>query len=74
MIGGLGAGEIIVIMMILILIFGAKRLPEIGKSLGEGIKNFRGAVTNQNNKAIEEENTNNSSNKDSFMLSSFPGI
>lgn len=61
MIGGLGAGEIIMIMFLLILIFGARRLPEIGKSLGEGIKNFKGAVTSSDEKSIDE---NSSSEKD----------
>ena len=36
----IGAGEIVVILLILALIFGAGRLPEIGANLGKGIKNF----------------------------------
>lgn len=38
---GLGPTEIIVIAVILIVLFGPKRLPELGSGLGEGIKNFR---------------------------------
>ncbi len=38
---GLGMGELLIILVIVIVIFGATRLPMIGKGLGEGIKNFR---------------------------------
>ena len=41
---GLGIGELIVILGICVLLFGATRLPQIGKGVGEGIKNFREAM------------------------------
>jgi sec-independent protein translocase protein TatA len=41
---GLGVGELLVILLIVIVIFGAQRLPQIGQGLGEGIKNFRSAL------------------------------
>jgi sec-independent protein translocase protein TatA len=41
---GFGATELLIIVVIFILIFGATRLPQIGRGLGEGIKNFRGAL------------------------------
>lgn len=41
---GLGIPEILLILAILVLIFGATRLPQIGEGLGKGIKNFRGAL------------------------------
>ena len=40
---GLGIPELLIILLIIILIFGANRLPEIGKGIGKGIKNFREA-------------------------------
>jgi sec-independent protein translocase protein TatA len=40
---GLGIPELIVILFIIILIFGASRLPEIGRGLGRGIRNFKEA-------------------------------
>ena len=40
---GLGIWELLVILVIVVLIFGATRLPQIGKGLGEGIRNFREA-------------------------------
>ena len=42
--GGLGMGEIILIFLVVLLLFGAKRLPEIGSSLGKGIREFKGSV------------------------------
>jgi sec-independent protein translocase protein TatA len=41
---GLGAGELLIVLGIVVLLFGATRLPQIGKGLGEGIRNFRGAM------------------------------
>ena len=43
-IGGFGMGELIVIFLVALLLFGAKRLPEIGSSLGKGIREFKGSV------------------------------
>lgn len=40
---GLGVPELIIILLIIILIFGASRLPEIGRGIGKGIKNFKEA-------------------------------
>ena len=37
---GLGVWELVVILMIVLLLFGVKRLPQLGSSLGQGIKNF----------------------------------
>jgi sec-independent protein translocase protein TatA len=44
MFGSLGFGEIVLILLIVILIFGTSRIPELGRGLGEGIKNFKKAV------------------------------
>ena len=41
---GLGVGEIILVLALLVLLFGAKRIPQIAKGLGEGIRNFRTSV------------------------------
>jgi sec-independent protein translocase protein TatA len=38
---GLGATELIIILVIVIVLFGGSRLPEIGKGIGEAIKNFK---------------------------------
>jgi sec-independent protein translocase protein TatA len=40
---GLGIPELIVILFLIVLIFGASRLPEIGRGIGKGIRNFKEA-------------------------------
>jgi len=42
---GLGLPEILVILALVVLIFGARRLPEVGAGLGKAIKNFKSGVT-----------------------------
>lgn len=42
--GNVGIWEVILILAILLLVFGAKRLPEIGSALGKGIREFKGSV------------------------------
>jgi len=41
---GLGVGEIVLVLALVVLFFGAKRIPQIAKGLGEGIRNFRSSV------------------------------
>ena len=41
---GLGVPELLIILVIVFVIFGASRLPMIGDGLGKGIRNFRGAL------------------------------
>jgi sec-independent protein translocase protein TatA len=48
-IGNFGAGEMIFIMLVLLLVFGAKRLPELGSGLGKGIREFKRSMTNLSN-------------------------
>jgi len=45
MIGGIGMPELLVILVIILIIFGAGKLPEIGAGLGKGIKNFKKATS-----------------------------
>jgi sec-independent protein translocase protein TatA len=40
----LGGGEMVVILLVALLIFGGKKVPELAKGLGEGIKNFKHAM------------------------------
>ena len=43
--GPLSWPEILIILVVLLLLFGAKRLPEMGRSLGKGMREFKDAVT-----------------------------
>jgi sec-independent protein translocase protein TatA len=44
---GIGATELIVILVVALLVFGPGRLPEIGGALGKGIRDFRKALSNE---------------------------
>ena len=63
-IGPLGIPEIIIILLVVMLIFGARRLPEIGTSLGKSIRTFKSAVTGEDEKQGEEAPTAGSSGRD----------
>ena len=55
MIGGVGMPELIIILVIILIIFGAGKLPEIGAGLGKGIKNFKKATKEVNLEDKEED-------------------
>lgn len=52
---GLGVPELIVILVIVVVIFGAGKLPELGAGLGKGIKNFKKATREADEPAKLEE-------------------
>lgn len=63
MIGGIGMPELLVILVIILIIFGAGKLPEIGAGLGKGIRNFKKATNEaveatEKTEKIEEKKTN----------------
>lgn len=49
-IGGVGSGELLLILFVFLILFGAKRIPELARGLGKGIREFKNAA-----KEIEEE-------------------
>lgn len=53
--GPVGPTELILIILIVVIIFGARRLPELGKSLGEGIKNFKKSITSKEKESETED-------------------
>jgi sec-independent protein translocase protein TatA len=57
----LGAPELIIILLLVVIVFGVGKLPEIGGALGKGIKEFRSAADDQ----PKEKKTDSSSTKDS---------
>jgi sec-independent protein translocase protein TatA len=48
---GVGMPELIVILVIILIIFGAGKLPQIGEGLGRGIRNFKKATTKEEDEA-----------------------
>ena len=39
--GGLGMPELLIVVLIIVILFGAKKIPELAKGLGQGIRNFK---------------------------------
>jgi sec-independent protein translocase protein TatA len=50
MLGNIGPLEIVVVLIIALIVFGPKRLPELGRSLGRGIREFRGSLGGDDDK------------------------
>ena len=53
-VGPLGIPELAIIVVVILLIFGAKRLPEIGTSMGKGIRTFKTALMGEDEKEEAE--------------------
>ena len=51
----IGPLEIVVILIIALVVFGPKRLPELGRSMGKGIREFRGSVTGSHDDDDEDD-------------------
>lgn len=45
MFGNLGAGEIVILLLIVLLVFGANRLPDAGRAVGKGLREFKRALS-----------------------------
>jgi sec-independent protein translocase protein TatA len=54
MFGKIGIPELLIILAIVVLIFGANRLPELGRGIGKGIRNFKDATKNGTAEADEK--------------------
>jgi sec-independent protein translocase protein TatA len=51
--GGLSGTELLVVLGVAVLLFGGKKIPEVAKGLGEGIKNFKAAIKTEDEPSAE---------------------
>ena len=56
-IAGLGTSELIIVLLMILIIFGVGKLPEIGSGLGKGIRNFKKNISGNEEKNDEDQNT-----------------
>ena len=64
LVGPFGATELLIILGIVILIFGGSRLPQLGKGLGAGIRNFRNSMKSVTNPDSASDNGDSSKDED----------
>jgi sec-independent protein translocase protein TatA len=57
--GNLGFTEIMVILLVVLLLFGAKRLPEVGASIGKGIREFKRSLSDTQDAIMGNEDSRN---------------
>lgn len=57
--GGVGFREVLVILIIVILLFGSKKIPELMRGMGSGIKEFKDAVKDEEKKEYVNRDTQN---------------
>ena len=53
--GWIGPGEIVILLVVALLVFGPKRLPEMGRSIGKGMREFKDSVSGSDNDAVAPE-------------------
>lgn len=58
MIGGIGIQELIVILLIISLLFGARKIPELARGIGQALKEFRKTMKEDDSQRTSKENTN----------------
>jgi sec-independent protein translocase protein TatA len=60
---GLGVTELVIILVIIVVVFGAAKLPQLGKGLGEGIRNFKKSVSEPDEIDVTPEKEKNEEEK-----------
>ncbi len=62
-IGGLGMPEILLIALVILLLFGAKKIPELMKGIGKGVKSFKDGVNGLDNTADSTQSASKNDTK-----------
>jgi len=52
---GLGTSELLIILVLVLIVFGAGKLPQVGKSLGQGLRNFKDGMKDGNDDSNKEK-------------------
>jgi sec-independent protein translocase protein TatA len=52
---GIGATELIILLIVVLVVFGPKRLPEMGRSLGKGMREFKDSIAGKDNDDDDEQ-------------------
>ena len=63
---GIGMQELLIILVLVLIVFGAGKLPQVGEALGKGIRNFKAGLREENNRDDDEKKTSadSSGNRD----------
>ena len=61
--GGISIWQLLIVLLIVVLLFGTKKLKGLGSDLGDAVKGFKKAVTDDENSKLEDEETNSSPDK-----------
>jgi sec-independent protein translocase protein TatA len=54
---GIGIWEVLILLLVLLLVFGPKRLPEMGKQLGKGMREFKDSIAGKDDEPVETQPT-----------------
>jgi sec-independent protein translocase protein TatA len=54
--GAIGPGQIILIALVVLLLFGGRKIPELMRGLGKGVKEFKDATSNEDDRSQDEKN------------------
>jgi len=52
---GIGIWELVILMVVLLLVFGAKRLPEMGRSIGHGMREFKDSISGESRRDDDDD-------------------
>ncbi|MBR5347468.1 MAG: twin-arginine translocase TatA/TatE family subunit [Deltaproteobacteria bacterium] len=60
---GIGMQELLIILVLVLIVFGAGKLPQVGEALGKGIRNFKAGLREENNRDDDGKKSSNDSSE-----------